>query len=231
MHVSLQPIQIPKRQLRYKKQDQTVVPIGSEEDERAIKKMNEQVVDKENEQKAESVHEEIKEAEGAKKRKLGTRRKLKAKRRKYTLILDHQYPIVEWQSFFLTTKPQHDPTKPLEDVYLNRITRSNGHQRFFSTLMGVLSILDREDLKAVYEHCDMLVFWDESLSGSSLAWKLHSSQGKCFSNGGFELKLKKNSTMGLVLELIKFVKQQLEEFGDSDDDDLATSDHEDGERV
>ncbi|GJQ95678.1 hypothetical protein Tco_0006817 [Tanacetum coccineum] len=69
---------------RYKKQDQTFVAIGSEEDERAIKKMNEQAADKEKEQKDESVHEEVKEEEGAKKRKLGTRRKLKAKRRKYT---------------------------------------------------------------------------------------------------------------------------------------------------
>ncbi|GKG33181.1 hypothetical protein Tco_0430691, partial [Tanacetum coccineum] len=34
---------------RYKKQDQTVVLIRSEEHERAIKKMNEQAVDKENE--------------------------------------------------------------------------------------------------------------------------------------------------------------------------------------
>ncbi|GKG65994.1 hypothetical protein Tco_0690894, partial [Tanacetum coccineum] len=56
------------------KQDQTFVAIGSEEDERAIKKMNE---------KDESVHEEAQEEEGAKKRKLGTRRKLKAKRRKH----------------------------------------------------------------------------------------------------------------------------------------------------
>ncbi|GJR07279.1 hypothetical protein Tco_0530263 [Tanacetum coccineum] len=67
-----------------KKQDQTFMAIGSEEDERAVKKMNEQAADKEKEQKAESVHEEVKEEEGAKKRKLGTRRKLKAKRRKYT---------------------------------------------------------------------------------------------------------------------------------------------------
>ncbi|GJX51859.1 hypothetical protein Tco_0278704 [Tanacetum coccineum] len=292
---------------RYKKQDQTFVAIGSEEDERAIKKMNEQAVDKENEQKAESVHEEIKEAEGAKKRKLGTRRKLKAKRRKYTSgltredddlkiclhiapdedkvvdaeILDHQYPIVEWQSFFLTTKPQHDPTKPLEDVYLNRITRSNGHQRFFSTLMGVLSILDREDLKAVYELVmekyqdeipegfdkvlwgDLIImfnqgdtadFWDEQLEWKIISWKLHSSSGVhtiMTSNGLvihmlvenrypltkevllqlLDLKLETEEESTMALELIKFVKQQLEEFGDSDDDDLAKSDHEEGERV
>ncbi|GKA21178.1 hypothetical protein Tco_0701167 [Tanacetum coccineum] len=52
---------------RYKKQDQTFVAIGSEEDERAIKKMNEKDIDKEKEQKADSVHEEVKEDEGAKK--------------------------------------------------------------------------------------------------------------------------------------------------------------------
>ncbi|GJU79312.1 hypothetical protein Tco_1276382 [Tanacetum coccineum] len=215
---------------RYKKQDQTFVAIGSEEDERAIKKMNEQAADKEKEQKDESVHEEVKEEERAKKRKLGTRRKLKAKRRKHTSsltredddlkmclhiapdedkvvdveILDHQYPIVEWQSFYFTTKPQFDPTKPLEDDYMNRVTRSNGNKRFFRTLMGVLSIFDREDLKAVYELVmekyqdeipkgfdkmlwgDLIImfnqgdtadFWDEQLNWKIISWKLHSSSG------------------------------------------------------
>ncbi|GKD09496.1 hypothetical protein Tco_1189181, partial [Tanacetum coccineum] len=111
---------------RYKKQDQTFVAIGSKEDERAIKKMNEKDADKEEEKKDESVHEEVQEEEGAKKRKLGTRRKLKAKRRKHgssltredddlkiclhkllmrTKWLDvfrviiKQYPLLEWQSF------------------------------------------------------------------------------------------------------------------------------------
>ncbi|GJZ54605.1 hypothetical protein Tco_0609490 [Tanacetum coccineum] len=114
---------------RYKKQDQTFVAIGSEEDERAIKKMNEKDIDKEKEQKADSVHEEVKEEEGAKKRKLGTRRKLKAKRRKHASgltredddlkiclhiapdedkvidveSLDHQYPLLNG-SFLLRTK-------------------------------------------------------------------------------------------------------------------------------
>ncbi|GKA56072.1 hypothetical protein Tco_0755144 [Tanacetum coccineum] len=292
---------------RYKKQDQTFVAIGSEEDERAIKKMNEQAADKEKEQKDESVHEEVKEEEGAKKRKLGTRRKLKAKRRKYTSgltredddlkiclhiapdedkvvdveILDHQYPIVEWQSFFLTTKPQFDPTKPLEDDYMNRVTRSNGNMRFFRTLMGVLSIFDREDLKAVYELVmeeyqdeipegfdkmlwgDLMImfnqgdtadFWDKQLNWKLISWKLHSSSGVhtiMTSNGlvihmlvenrypltkevlsqMLDLKLETEEESTMALELIKFVKQQLEEFEDSNDDDLVTSDHEEAERV
>ncbi|GJR00172.1 hypothetical protein Tco_0523156 [Tanacetum coccineum] len=269
---------------RYKKQDQTFVAIGSEEDERAIKRMNEQAADKEKEQKNESVHEEVKEEEGAKKRKLGTRRKLKAKRRKYTSsltredddlkmclhiapdedkvvdveILDHQYPIVEWQSFFLTTKPQFDPTKPLEDDYMNRVTRSNGNMRFFRTLMGVLSIFDREDLKAVYELVmeeyqdeipegfdkmlwgDLMIMFNQGGSyyndkyRTSLSYACRKTvtfcPRKCFSQM-LDLKLETEEESTMALELIKFVKQQLEEFEDSNDDDLATSDHEEAERA
>ncbi|GJX41763.1 hypothetical protein Tco_0256753 [Tanacetum coccineum] len=292
---------------RYKKQDQTFVAIGSEEDERAIKRINEKDADKEEEKKDESVHEEVQEEEGAKKRKLGTRRKLKAKRRKHgssltredddlkiclhiapdedkvidVESLDHQHPIIEWQSFFLTTKPQHDQTKPDEDIYLNKVTRSNGHQRFFRTLMGVLSILDREDLKVIYELVmeeykdrlpegfdrmlwgDLMImfnqgdtadFWDTQQDWKLISWKLHSSSGvhtimtstglvfhmlvesrypltKEVLSQMLELKLETEEESSMALELIKFVKQQLEEFEDSNDDDTVTSTHEDEERV
>ncbi|GJU02231.1 hypothetical protein Tco_1112569 [Tanacetum coccineum] len=180
-----------------------------------------------------------------------------------------------------TTKPQYDPTKPLEDAYLNMVTRSNGNKRFFRTLMGVLSIFDREDLKAVYELVmekyqdeipegfdkmlwgDLIImfnqgdtadFWDEQLNWKIISWKLHSSSGVhtiMTSNGLvihmlvenrypltkevlsqlLDLKLETEEESTMALELIKFVKQQLEEFEDSDDDDLAKSDHEEAERV
>ncbi|GJV94715.1 putative ribonuclease H-like domain-containing protein [Tanacetum coccineum] len=286
---------------RYKKQDQNFVAIGTEEDERAIKKMNEKATQKEEEKKDETVHEEVNEEEGAKKRKLGTRRKLKAKRRKHASgltreeddlkiclniapdedkvidveSLDHQYPIVEWQSFFLTTKPQYDQSKPDEDIYLNKVTRSNGHQRFFRTLMGVLSILDREDLKIIYELVmeeykdklpegfdrmlwgDLMImfnqgdtadFWDTQQNWKLISWKLHSSSGvhTIMTSAGLvfhmlvesrypltkevlsqmlELKLETEEESSMALELIKFVKQQLEEFEDSNVDGLSTSVH------
>ncbi|GJR39589.1 hypothetical protein Tco_1215273 [Tanacetum coccineum] len=57
--------------LKHKSKIRLFVAIGSEEDERAIKKMNEKDADKEEEKKDESVHEEVQEEEGAKKRKLG----------------------------------------------------------------------------------------------------------------------------------------------------------------
>ncbi|GKA98749.1 hypothetical protein Tco_0826686 [Tanacetum coccineum] len=157
--------------------------LGSSEDERVIKEMNEQVVDlsKKRVKKDDSIKEESKEEAGTRKRKLGTRKKMKSRKRRYRQdtsegdsekendelrlcltiapdedkevdyeILDKKHPIIEWRSEYLTTKPQYDETKELEDVYLNVVIRSNGQRRYFSTLMTVLSIFDREDLNDVY---------------------------------------------------------------------------------
>ncbi|GKA63743.1 putative ribonuclease H-like domain-containing protein [Tanacetum coccineum] len=87
--------------------------------------------------------------------------------------------------------------------------RSNGNMRFFRTLMGVLSIFDKEDLKAVYElvmeeyhdeipegfdkmliweiamimfnQGDTAEFWDKQLNWKLISWKLHSSSGASIS--------------------------------------------------
>ncbi|GKB23944.1 hypothetical protein Tco_0863345 [Tanacetum coccineum] len=45
-----------------------------------------------------------------------------------------------------------------------------------------------------------------------------------------ELKLETEEESSMALELIKFVRHQLEEFEDSNDDDTVTSTHEDEER-
>ncbi|GJZ71096.1 hypothetical protein Tco_0634947 [Tanacetum coccineum] len=50
-----------------------------------------------------------------------------------------------------------------------------------------------------------------------------------FTSPSVTLETEEESSM--ALELIKFVKQQLEEFEDSNDDDLVTSDHGEEERV
>ncbi|GKD76633.1 zinc finger BED domain-containing protein RICESLEEPER 2-like protein, partial [Tanacetum coccineum] len=66
-------------------------------------------------------------------------------------ILNKKYPIIEWKSEYLGTKLQFDETKRLEEINLNVVIRSNGQKRYFSTLMRVLSIFDREDINAVYK--------------------------------------------------------------------------------
>ncbi|GKD22011.1 hypothetical protein Tco_1223714, partial [Tanacetum coccineum] len=129
---------------KIKRFDDSFIAIGSAKDEKVIKEMNEQAADasKKRVKKDDSVKVEIKEEEETRKRKLGKRKKMKSKKRKFTSkddeeirlcltialdedkevdyeILDKKYPIIEWRSEYLTTKPQHDETEEIEDVYLN----------------------------------------------------------------------------------------------------------------
>ncbi|GJU30451.1 hypothetical protein Tco_1174040 [Tanacetum coccineum] len=180
---------------KIKRSDEDFISIGSAEDERLIKRMNEKGVDSskdemikeeskeevKKESKAE-VQEESKEEESKRKRKLGTRKKMKSRKRRYIQntseddsdkendelrlhltiapdeekevdyeILDRKYPIKEWKTECLGTKPQTDQAEHFEEINQNVVIRSNGQKRYFSTLMRVLSIFDREDLNAVYQ--------------------------------------------------------------------------------
>ncbi|GJU83556.1 hypothetical protein Tco_1285921 [Tanacetum coccineum] len=260
---------------KIKRSDDNFIAIGSAEDERVIKEMNEQVVDlsKKRVKKDDSIKEESKEEAGTRKRKLGTRKKMKSRKRRYRQdtsegdsekendelrlcltiapdedkevdyeILDKKHPIIEWRSEYLTTKPQYDETKELEDVYLNVVIRSNGQRRYFSTLMTVLSIFDREDLNAVYQFVmdrhqddipegfdrilwgDLMImsnqsdkdeFWNTHQDWKVVSWKLHSSSG---------LKLESEEDSTMALELIRFVKKHIAELepenSDGDEEDL-----------
>ncbi|GKC36148.1 hypothetical protein Tco_1048532, partial [Tanacetum coccineum] len=48
-------------------------------------------------------------------------------------ILDKKFPIIDWKTESLGTKPQFDESKRLEEINLNVVTRSNGQKRYFST--------------------------------------------------------------------------------------------------
>ncbi|GJS18847.1 hypothetical protein Tco_0413319 [Tanacetum coccineum] len=177
---------------------------------------------------------EDKEEESTRKRKLGTRKKMKSRKRRYIQhtseddsdkenddlrlyltiaqdedkevdyeILDRKYPIIDWKTVCLGTKPQFDESKEGE-INLNVVTRSNGQQRYFSILTTVLSIFDREDLNAVFQLVmdkyqdempegfervlwgDLKVlfkpdeqdeFWSSQHDWKVISWKLHSSSG------------------------------------------------------
>ncbi|GJV01788.1 hypothetical protein Tco_1335357 [Tanacetum coccineum] len=143
---------------KIKRSDDSFIAIGSTEDEKVIKEMNEQVADasKKKVKKNDSIKGEIKEEEGTRKRKLGIRKKMKSKKRKFTSkddeelrlcltivsdedkevdyeIFDKKYPIIEWRSEFLTTN-------------------------------HMLSILDRDDICAIYQLV-MNKYQDETLEG------------------------------------------------------------------
>ncbi|GJS15129.1 hypothetical protein Tco_0409601 [Tanacetum coccineum] len=224
---------------KIKRFNEDFISTRSAQDERFIKRMNEkgvglsksEVIKKET--KGE-VKIEDKEEESTRKRKLGTRKKMKSRKRRYIQhtseddsdkenddlrlyltiaqdedkevdyeILDRKYPIIDWKTVCLGTKPQFDESKE-EEINLNVITRSNGQQRYFSILTTVLSIFDREDLNAMFQLVmdkyqdempegfervlwgDLKVlfkpdeqdeFWSSQHEWKVISWKLHSSSG------------------------------------------------------
>ncbi|GJW28551.1 putative ribonuclease H-like domain-containing protein [Tanacetum coccineum] len=173
---------------KIKRSDEDFIAIGSVEDDRLIKRMKKKDSSKGEEIKQESkeeVKEEDKGEENTRKRKHGTRKKMKSRKRRFKQdtsqddpsdiekendelrlcltiapdedkevdyeILDKKYPIIDWKTENLGTKPQVDESKKSEEINMNVVTRSNGQKRSFSTLIRVLSVFDREDLDAVYK--------------------------------------------------------------------------------
>ncbi|GJZ89083.1 hypothetical protein Tco_0660865 [Tanacetum coccineum] len=264
---------------KIKRSDEDFISIGSAEDERLIKKMNEKGIDSSKnemvkEESKEEVKEESKEEESNRKRKLGTRKKMKSRKRRFIQntseddsekendelrlyltiapdeekevdyeILDRKYPIKEWKTKCLGTKPQVDKAEHLEEINQNVVIRSNGQKRYFSTLMRVLSIFDRDDLNVVYQLV-MDRYQDEIPEGfdrdwNIVSWKLHGSSGvhTLMTEAGLvihmliekkyplrkkvllqmlELKLESEEDSTMALELIRFVKKQVAELEPED---------------
>ncbi|GJY60977.1 hypothetical protein Tco_0461634 [Tanacetum coccineum] len=178
------------------------------QNERLIKRMNEKGIDSSTsevikEESKDEVKEENKEEESPGKRKLGDSL-LGHLKPHLNMILDRKYPIKEWKTECLGTKPQTDQAEHFEEINQNVVIRSNGQKRYFSTLMRVLSIFDREDLNAVYQLVmdrfqdeipegfdrvlwgDLMVmfnpddeneFWNAQQDWNIVSWKLHGSSG------------------------------------------------------
>ncbi|GJW40967.1 hypothetical protein Tco_0066812 [Tanacetum coccineum] len=145
-------------------------------------------------------------------------------------ILDRNYPIKEWKTECLGTKPQVDKAEQLEEINQNVVIRSNGQKRYFSTLMRVLSIFDREYLNVVYQ-----------LDWNIVSWKLHGSSGvhTLMTEEGLiihmlvekkyplrkevlvqmlKLKLESEEDSTMAIKLIRFVKKLLAELEPEDSD-------------
>ncbi|GKB27026.1 hypothetical protein Tco_0866427, partial [Tanacetum coccineum] len=156
---------------KIKRSDEDFIAIGSVEDDRLIKRMNKKDSSKGEEIKQESkeeVKEEDKGEENTRKRKHGTRKKMKSRKRRFKQdtsqddpsdiekendelrlcltiapdedkevdyeILDKKYPIIDWKTENLGTKPQFDESKRSEEINMNVVTRSNGQKRSSSTV-------------------------------------------------------------------------------------------------
>ncbi|GKD79815.1 hypothetical protein Tco_1342436 [Tanacetum coccineum] len=130
---------------KIKRSDEDFISIGSAEDERLIKKMNEKGIDS---SKKEEVKEESKEEESNRKRKLGTTKKMKSRKRRFiqNTSEDDSEKENDELRLHLTIAPDEE-----KEVDYEILDRNNGQKRYFSTLIRALSIFDRDDLNVVYQ--------------------------------------------------------------------------------
>ncbi|GJV16351.1 hypothetical protein Tco_1361674 [Tanacetum coccineum] len=150
---------------KIKRSDDSFIAIGSAEDEKVIKEMNEQAADasKKRVKKDDSVKGEIKAEKGTKKRKSGHVKMIARKRprpqpdddsddehkrclRMATFEGTIDSKIMETKSFIARLHKVSSPDGNYLVVY-----RVNGHFRAFNYLMEVLHIFDRQDLFHLYD--------------------------------------------------------------------------------
>ncbi|GJT80311.1 hypothetical protein Tco_1054653 [Tanacetum coccineum] len=145
---------------KIKRSDEDFIAIGSAEDERMIKEMNEKGIDS---SKIKSVREEGKEEECTKKRKSGhikmiTRKKPRKQsdddnddeHRKCLKIVTFEATIDSEIMEKKSVITRLDKVSSPDGVYLV-IYRANGNFRAFNYLMEILHIFDRQDLFHLYE--------------------------------------------------------------------------------
>ncbi|GKB09374.1 hypothetical protein Tco_0837686 [Tanacetum coccineum] len=153
---------------KIKRSDEDFISIGSVEDERLIKRMNEKGVDLSKsevikEESKEEVQEEDKEEEGTKKRKGGHIKMIARKKARkqsdvdsedehkkclkivtFESILDSE--IMEKKSVIARLNKVSSPDGDYLVIY-----RANGNFRAFNYLMEVLHIFDRQDIFHLYD--------------------------------------------------------------------------------
>ncbi|GJV27606.1 retrovirus-related pol polyprotein from transposon TNT 1-94 [Tanacetum coccineum] len=174
---------------KVKRSDENFITIGYAEDERLIKDVNKKAIGI---KKDDNIKEESKEKETID----------EDKEVEYE-ILNKKYPIIEWKTEYLGTKPQFDETKRLEEINLNV---ESSHLEATKGLPGVHTLMTEAGLVI-----HMLVEKKYPLRRKVLLKMM-------------ELKLESEEDSTMALELIRFVKKLIAELepenSDGDEEDL-----------
>ncbi|GJR42912.1 hypothetical protein Tco_1311015 [Tanacetum coccineum] len=231
---------------KIKRSDEDFISIGSAEDERLIKRMNEKGIDSSKDQMVKEESKEVikeenkeeakgdnKREESTRKRKLGTRKKMKSRKRRYIQntseddsekendelrlhltiapdeekevdyeILNRKYPIKEWKTECLGTKPQVDKGENLEEINQNVVIRSDIFQDeipegFDRVLWG--------DLMVMFNPDDENEFWN-----SQQDWNIKKKYPlrKKVLMQMLKLKLESEEDSTMALELIRVAAKE-----------------------
>ncbi|GJZ88718.1 ribonuclease H-like domain-containing protein [Tanacetum coccineum] len=175
-HYDLKTKNFEEIQVLYEKEkrsDENFIAIGSAEDERRIKDVNKKAtgINKDDNIKEESKEEETTDED---------------KEVDYE-ILDKKYPIIEWKTEYLGTKPQYQDEIP---------------EGFDRVLWG--------DLMIMFNPSDKDEFWN-----SRYDWNVYPLRRKVLLQM-LELKLESEEDSTMALELIRFVKKLIAELEPED---------------
>ncbi|GJV13764.1 hypothetical protein Tco_0439870 [Tanacetum coccineum] len=143
-------------------------------------------------------------------------------------ILDRKYPIIDWKTVCLGTKPQFDESKEGE-INLNVVTRSNGQQRYFNEMPEGFDRVSLGDLKVLFKQMNRSGFGVTAcMKSNQLA--VAQSRVTLVANEGIvislltekkyplkkeivvqmlNLKLESEEESTMALELIRFIKKVL----------------------
>ncbi|GJU92769.1 putative ribonuclease H-like domain-containing protein [Tanacetum coccineum] len=228
---------------KIKRLDEDFISIGSAEDERLIKKMNEKGIDS---SKNEMVKEEDKEEEGTKKRKGGYIKMIARKKARkqsdvdsddehkkclkivtFESILDSE--IMEKKSVIARLSKVSSPNGDYLVIY-----RANRNFKGFNYLMEVLRIFDRQDVFHLYDLMreqfpevtldrfelilwgDLKIMMESSTEGNDgivihMLVERRYPLSKDLLQMMLDLSLEVERESSVALDLIRFIKQQIDE--------------------
>ncbi|GJW66175.1 retrotransposon protein, putative, ty3-gypsy subclass [Tanacetum coccineum] len=156
------------------------------------------------EESKEEVKEESKEEESTRKRKLGTRKKMKSRKRRYNQntseddsdkendelrlhltialdeekevdyeILDRKYPIKEWKTKCLGTKPQDDEAEHFEEINQNVSLYKLEMDRYQDEIPEGFDRVLWGDLMVMFNPDDETELWNTQQYWNIVSWQLH----------------------------------------------------------
>ncbi|GJZ74575.1 hypothetical protein Tco_0639040 [Tanacetum coccineum] len=184
---------------KIKRSDEDFISIGSAEDERLIKRMNEKGIDSSKnemvkEESKEEVKEENKEEESTRKRKLGTRKKMKSRKRRFIQNTSEDDSEKENDELRLHLTIAPDEEKEVDYEILDRkypikewkieclgIKPQDDKAEHLEEINQNVVIRSNGnkggDLMIMFNPDDEDKFWNSQQDWNIVSWKLHGSSG------------------------------------------------------